>query len=151
MKTLPLRPNICLLVFDRRRLLFVGERLGEPGVWQFPQGGIEDGTSLEENALRELEEELGAPRFAFRLVKKLRSANSYEFSKPPAYAEGKWRGQQQSFYLVEFTGDDSQIDLARHEPEFMNWKWCSVEEVKQLAEPKRLKGYLAPLAEFEEF
>ena len=151
MNKLPLRPNVCLLVLNREGRFFLGERLGEPGHWQFPQGGIIPGSALEENALRELEEELGAHANAFRLIKTLKATHSYEWDSPPDYARDKWRGQEQRFVLVEFLGEDSQIDLSRHEPEFMNWKWCSLEEIQKLAEPKRMTGYLAPLDEAEKF
>ena len=151
MNELPLRPNVCMLVYNRDGKLFLGERMGESGLWQFPQGGLEAGSSLEENVLRELEEELGAPGEAFRLIVKLKAVHCYVFEDPPEYARGKWRGQNQCFYLVEYVGEDCQIDVSRYEPEFMNWRWCTVSEVRSMAEPRRLPGYAAPLGEFEEY
>jgi len=148
---LPLRPNVCMLVFNGQHKLFLGERYGEQGLWQFPQGGAEAGFSPEENVLRELEEELGAPGRCFRIIRKLKATNEYEFSEPPEYARGKWRGQSQTFWLVQFCGSDEDLNLNRHEPEFMNWRWCSVEEVMEMAEPKRLPGYLNALKEFENY
>lgn len=150
MTELPYRPNVCLLVYNSEKKLFLGERLGSPGVWQLPQGGIEGGMSLEENVLRELEEELGVSPERFRLVKKLSATHKYDFAVPPPYAVGKWRGQDQIFYLVEFVGTDLDIKLDRHTPEFGRYQWATVAEVKQLAEPRRLPGYIAPLHEFEE-
>jgi len=148
---LPLRPNVCILLFNQEHRLFLGERKGEPGVWQFPQGGAEPSLTLEENVLKELEEELGTPAAKFRIISKLDATNEYNFDVPPAYAEGKWRGQRQTFWLVQFLGEDEDIDLARHEQEFTDYCWCSVDEVRQRAEPKRLRGYMKPLDEFVEF
>ncbi|NLF25125.1 MAG: NUDIX domain-containing protein [Deltaproteobacteria bacterium] len=151
MKVLPLRPNVCLLICNAVGQLFLGERAGCPGVWQFPQGGVESHLSLEENALKEAHEEMGVPLVHLRIIKKLNATHAYEFDVVPEYAIGKWRGQAQSFWLLAYSGSDSEIDLSQYDAEFMNWKWCSVSEVKQLAEPKRLPGYLAALSEYEEW
>lgn len=148
---LPLRPNVCMLVYNRDKRLFLGERDSEPGVWQFPQGGIDPGSSEEETVTKELHEELGAPNNCFQIVSKLKAVHNYEFSKIPPYAVGKWRGQTQTFWLVKFIGNDSQFNLTHHIAEFMNWRWCSVSEVRALAEPKRLPGYEPALIEFEEY
>lgn len=138
---LPLRPNVCMIVLNSRGQIFLGQRHGESGRWQFPQGGAEPDLSLEENVIRELTEELGAPRELFGIVKKLKSTHDYEFIRPPDYAKGHWRGQSQTFWLVEFKGTDADINLKAHTPEFDDFKWCTLEEVRKLAEPIRLKGY----------
>lgn len=151
MTTLPLRPNVCMLVFNSMGKFFLGEREGEPGVWQFPQGGVEPHLSLEQNVLKELNEELGADPALFQIEKKLQATHEYDFQTPPAYARGKWRGQSQTFWLVRFAGSDSDIQLDRFEPEFMSWRWCSFQEAQQLAEPKRWPGYLSPLKESLEY
>ena len=62
MLELPLRPNVCMLLHNQDSDLFLGERYGEAGVWQLPQGGVEAEYSVEENVLRELEEEIGVGR-----------------------------------------------------------------------------------------
>jgi len=148
---LPLRPNVCMLVINSKNLLFLGERAGCPEVWQLPQGGAEAGISLEKSVIRELHEELGAPKRSFEIIKKLRSTHSYEWKKPRTYSEGRFRGQQQTFWLVKFTGQDSEIDLQRYSPEFMRWQWCNVHQVRELAEPARLAGYMQPLREYEDY
>lgn len=146
---LPLRPNVCMLVFNREHKLFLGERFGEPGVWQFPQGGVDTKVSLEENVYRELWEELGLDRDKLQIVKRCQATHSYEFQDPPGYARGKWRGQTQTFWIVSFLGQESDICLTKHEQEFMAWRWCTAGEIRALAEKKRLPGYENPLREFE--
>ena len=150
-KELPLRPNVCMLVYNQENRLFLGERATEPDVWQFPQGGVDPGATEEETVTKELHEELGAPVGCFKIVSKLKAVHNYEFTNIPIYALGKWRGQAQTFWLVKFVGNDSQFNLAHHVQEFMSWKWCSVNEVRALAESKRLPGYEPALKEFEEF
>lgn len=145
--TLPLRPNVCMLVRNRSGLFFLGQRHGEPEVWQLPQGGVDAGMSLEQNVLRELCEELGADENLFSIVKKLIFTHEYEFDRPPDYAKGKWRGQSQTFWLVDFLGSDKDIRLDLYEPEFSDFRWCTAEEVKARSEPKRAPAYSLALAE----
>ncbi|MDC0358239.1 NUDIX domain-containing protein, partial [Oligoflexia bacterium] len=128
-----------------------GERAGAPGVWQFPQGGAEEGFTLQENVLKELYEELGVVKEKLSIVKQLNATHEYEWDNPPDYAVNRWRGQTQTFWLVQFLGSDDDFVLDRFQIELMNWKWCSVDEVQAMAQPKRLPGYLEPLQEFEEY
>jgi putative (di)nucleoside polyphosphate hydrolase len=151
-KKLPLRPNVCMLVYNNKGKLFLGERDGEPEHWQFPQGGAEPRYTLRQNVIRELREELGLKKRSIGKLTKLQSTHEYEWRTPPRYAHKKWRGQKQTFWLVEFIGSDSDIDLTAYkEPEFASWRWCSVAEVKRRAAPFRIAGYRAPLREFLEF
>jgi len=149
MKKMPLRPNVCMLVYNSRGQLWIGERFNKRGHWQFPQGGVEPGASLKENVLREIREELGLSPRSLGRIKKLKSRHSYFWKTIPDYARGRWWGQSQTFWLIEFTGDDSDIDLAAdREQEFRRWKWASVTTIRKLAAKERRKGYEAPLGEF---
>lgn len=138
-----------MLVINQEGKIFLGERAGNPGIWQFPQGGVEENKSLEESVLRELHEELGVEESSLHIIRKLDAVNEYDWTDPPAYGKGKWRGQSQTYWLVEFTGDDREINLSRFEDEFMSWRWCTLQEVRMLAEPKRLPAYERALAEIE--
>lgn len=141
-----------MLLFNSKHRLFLGERAGCPGVWQFPQGGAKKKLSLEQNVLKELQEEVGLSSELLRIERQLESTNEYEFRNPPEYAKNRWRGQSQTFWLVQFLGQDDDINLNFEEkPEFMNWRWARVSEVKELAEPVRLSGYLPALDEFSAF
>jgi len=152
LKRLPLRPNVCMLVYNQRGELFLGERCNKRGHWQLPQGGAEPRYTPRENVIREIKEELGLKRRHIGRIKKLDSKHEYEWDKAPKYARGRWRGQKQTFWLVEFIGNDSDIDLAAFkEPEFSSWRWCSVSEVKRRAAPVRRAGYQGALAEFTAF
>jgi len=143
-----------MLVINEEKKLLLGERIkrhGRGGIWQFPQGGVEPNLSLEENVIKELTEELGAPADKFQILKKLEATHQYDFDDTPPYAVGRWRGQRQTFWLVRFMGTDSDFKLDAVVPEFTSFQWCTIEEVKTLAEPKRLPGYLPPLVEVETF
>ena len=66
--TLPYRPNVGAVLFDRRGMVFVARRAdlpnaeGAPGGWQLPQGGIDANEDPRGAVLRELAEEIGTDR-----------------------------------------------------------------------------------------
>lgn len=148
---LPLRKNVCILLFNNEGKLFLGERKGEAGEWQFPQGGAEKGYSLAENVSREVCEELGLLPEHFKIVKQLRATHEYEWNEPREYESTLYRGQTQTFWLVEFLGKNSDINIHVQDAEFMNYKWCTSHDVKLTAHQKRLGGYMLPLREFEDY
>jgi putative (di)nucleoside polyphosphate hydrolase len=141
-----------MLVYNSKGRLLLGERYGEPGHWQFPQGGAESRYSLRENVIREVREELGLHKRHIGRITKLASKHEYEWRTPPRYAHKKWRGQKQTFWLVEFVGADNDIDLKSHkEQEFGAWEWCSATEVARRVPSFRRAGYRGPLREFLDF
>jgi putative (di)nucleoside polyphosphate hydrolase len=143
------RENVCLFIINQDNKLFIGERLKEPGIWQLPQGGVEKEFTLEENAIREASEELGASAALFEVLKKFDATHKYDYSVVPNYAQGKFRGQKQTFWLVQFWGDDKDIKLDRFHPEFLSYRWINSNELLTTVEAKRAPGYTAPLKEFE--
>ena len=51
---LPYRPGVGMVLFNKSGLVFTGRRLDtDADAWQFPQGGIDEGETPEEAALRE--------------------------------------------------------------------------------------------------
>jgi putative (di)nucleoside polyphosphate hydrolase len=147
MQDLPYRPNVCLLIFNKNNLIFVGERKDCPNIWQFPQGGVEPEFSLEENAIKEACEELGVKKDLLKIRKKLAVTHKYDFQKPPEYAIGKWRGQEQTFWVLDFLGQDSDIKLDLHTPEFMSFKWVEVSFLPNIVEAKRWPSYKKSLVD----
>jgi len=140
-----------MLVYNKRGEIFIGERLNRRGHWQFPQGGAEPDCTLRQNVVRELREELGIPRRTIKRITKLKATHEYDWKKIPAYAKGRWRGQAQTFWAVQYIGKDSEIDLAYfEEPEFKRWRWATVSMVRKIANRRRLKGYEPALKEFLE-
>ena len=57
------RPNVAAIIvssdYPEKKEIFIAERTDLAGVWQFPQGGIDEGESSEEALFRELKEEIG--------------------------------------------------------------------------------------------
>lgn len=114
------RPNISCVVFREK---FPGEReyliVRKPRTqhaWQFPQGGIEKGESIEIAAKRELMEELGTTMF--ELIKKSSHVYFYKF---PDGAKDGFIGQKQMYYWIRFTGEDADIHINKEELAEFAW------------------------------
>ena len=158
---LPSRPCAGMAVFNRDGRVFIGRRMDGPEhvddthAWQMPQGGVDPGEDTYEAALRELYEETN-----IRTVEKLgeiREWLAYDIPREivgQAWG-GKYRGQTQKWYALRFTGDDSEIDIARpaggHEPEFVEWKWEQLEETPDLIVPFKRSVYERVVREFAKF
>ena len=148
------RPNVGVVLVDRRGLVFVGRRGDtDSEAWQMPQGGIDAGETPAAAGLRELQEETGiAPD---RVVPLAETAFWLAYDLPPALAAGKWggryRGQAQKWVALRFLGADADVDLARHHPEFVAWRWASPDEVVAGVVAFKRPVYRAVLAEFRAF
>ncbi len=129
--------------------VFVGQRLDNPGpAWQMPQGGIDAGESPWQAAVRELAEETGITSATL-----LAEAPDWlPYDLPPALLaslwNGQYRGQTQRWFLMRFTGDDSEIQLDSAHPEFSAWQWLPPESLLDHAVPFKRAVYAQVLAWF---
>jgi len=147
-ESLPYRPCVGIMLLDAAGRVFVARRRDTTDAWQMPQGGIDDGETVHEAALRELKEEIGTDRAEIlgTTVEKLR------YDLPDHLLgkvwKGRWRGQEQVWVAARFTGADSDIDLATEHPEFDAWKWVAPNDLTSLIVPFKRPVYEAVLAEF---
>ena len=49
---------------------------------------------------------------------------------------------------MRFTGQDGDIDLHAHEPEFSDWEWFDLDEIPRLIVPFKRPTYEAVIAGF---
>ncbi len=139
---LPYRPCVGLCLFNRHGLVFVGERIDSRGAWQMPQGGIDDGEDIITAAYRELKEEIGTDKAD--IIKIAEQKICYDV--PPELSTkhwgGKYRGQEQTWVALRFTGQDSDIRLDAHLPqEFDKWQWVSLSDTVNLIVPFKRETY----------
>jgi len=152
---LPYRPCAGIMLVNAQRKVFVGQRLDSPDsdAWQMPQGGIDDGETPREAALRELQEETGITPGLAEIV--AQSREEYRYDLPGTLMGkiwgGKWRGQRQSWFLMRFLGVDSDVDITTQHKEFSHWKWAEMAELPELIVPFKKKIYQDIIAEFSEF
>lgn len=147
----PYRPCVGVMLLSRDGKVLVGQRLDMPSAaWQMPQGGIDKGEDPRSAALRELKEEIGTDA-----VEILAESDGWMRYDLPGDLQGRlwggrFRGQEQKWYLARFLGQDSDIDLDTEAPEFSAWKWAEPRELPDLIVPfkrdlyRRLLEIFAP-------
>jgi putative (di)nucleoside polyphosphate hydrolase len=144
---LPYRPGVGVMLLDPAGRVFAGQRTDNPApAWQMPQGGIDPGESPYEAALRELYEETNV-----RSVSLLAEAPDwYAYDLPALVAgrawKGRYRGQNQKWFLFRFEGDEAEIDIqqpggGRHRAEFDEWRWEALERLPELIIPFKRPVY----------
>ena len=146
---LPYRPGVGLMVLSPEGLVFVARRIDMPSeAWQMPQGGIDEGETPEQAALREFREEVGTDKV--EIIAESERWLSYDLPEEllPRLWGGRFRGQNQKWFLVRFTGTDDDIDIATENPEFLDWKWVELETIPDLIVPFKRRLYEDLVAEF---
>jgi putative (di)nucleoside polyphosphate hydrolase len=150
---LPYRPCAGFMLVNREGLVFVGERIDASahGFWQMPQGGIDKGEDVRDAALRELEEETGIGAHLVEVI--AQGSQPFLYDLPPELLgkvwKGKYRGQEQYWFLGRFLGKDADINLDAHDPpEFHAWQWVAPAALPDLIVPFKRDVYAALVAEF---
>ena len=141
-ENLPYRSGVGIVVLNKDNKVFVAERIdGKKNFWQMPQGGVDDGENYVDAAYRELKEETSIESVA--LIKELDGLISYKL--PPHLLgiiwSGKFKGQQQKWFLMKFLGQDSEINIKTKIPEFCEWKWIDLENITDLVVDFKLHVY----------
>ena len=147
--SLPYRPCVGVLLANREGLVFAGERIDTPGAWQMPQGGIDRGETPRDAALRELHEETGVSPALVTV--EAETADWVRYDLPPELLgkvwKGRFRGQEQKWFLLRFEGRDAEIDIATAHPEFSRWRWLDPSELLALIVPFKRGVYAQVLGE----
>ncbi len=141
-KNLPLRSGVGIVVLNKDNKVFVAKRIDNPKeFWQMPQGGVDIGEEFITAAYRELEEETSIKNVI--LIKELDGFITYDL---PDHLlgiiwKGKYRGQEQKWFLMRYLGKDSEINIKTKKPEFLEWKWVDLELITDLVVDFKLHVY----------
>lgn len=148
---LPYRPCVGIMLVNAEGLVFVGRRIDQTiEGWQMPQGGIDDGETPAEAALRELKEEAGTDKAV--VIGEMDEWLAYDLPQHllGVALHGRYRGQRQKWFALRFTGTDSDIDIRTHEPEFGEWRWLALEALPRLVVPFKRDTYAKVIAAFRD-
>lgn len=129
---LPYRPCVGVMLINGAGHVFVGQRRDrDQDAWQMPQGGVEKGEHAEVAALRELEEETGISPQSVSVVAQTEDWLPYDLpiDLVPNIWKGRFRGQEQKWFLLRFHGADDEINLDTEHPEFSEWRWLPLDDL----------------------
>lgn len=148
---LPYRPCVGIVLANREGRIFAGQRLdSEVAAWQMPQGGIDPGEDPRDAALRELWEETGVTRDLVTV--EAETADWVRYDLPPHLLgrvwKGRFRGQEQRWFLMRFKGADNQIVIETEHPEFSEWTWIDPRDLVEKIVPFKRDVYAQVIAEF---
>ena len=139
---LPLRDGVGIIVLNKDNKVFVARRIDNPkNFWQMPQGGVDKGEDYLNAAYRELEEETSIK--TVELIKEIDGLITYEL---PSHLlgiiwRGKYKGQNQKWFVMKFLGSDNEINIKTKHPEFFDWKWIELEKITDVVVDFKLNVY----------
>ena len=141
-KNLPLRSGVGIVLLNNKNKVFVAKRIDNPkNFWQMPQGGVGQSENYYEAALRELKEETSI--VSVELIKEIE--NKFTYILPDNLIgiiwKGKFKGQKQKWFVMRFSGKDSEININTKHPEFLDWKWIDLEDLTKIAVNFKLSVY----------
>ena len=149
LEKLPFRLGVGAVLFNRERKVFAAQRADMiSAAWQMPQGGIDKGEDPQAAVFRELEEETGTANA--QLLAESRDWLSYDLPPDlvPKLWKGRYRGQKQKWYALEFLGQDDEIDIFGPHAEFKAWKWADFVDLPALIVPFKRDLYRRVFEEF---
>ena len=119
------RPNVAFILENAAGQVLIGERRDIAGSWQFPQGGVHQGESLEEALYREVEEEILLPSWRYRM-NQLKGPYRYQFSKG---LEKKGAiGQEQHYFHALLLREELPLKMKDTSREFRALRWITPNE-----------------------
>ena len=141
-KDLPLRNGVGIVVLNKQNKVFVAKRIDNPkDFWQMPQGGVDNGENFLTAAYRELEEETSIKNV--ELIQEIDGTTTYELPKHllGIIWRGKYKGQKQKWFLMRYLGEDSEINIKTHKPEFLEWRWIDLSMITEVVVGFKLHVY----------
>ena len=141
-ENLPLRSGVGIVLLNKSNKVFVAKRIDNPkNFWQMPQGGVDTREDFLTAAYRELEEETSIKNV--KLISELNGLTTYNLPDRllGIIWKGKYKGQKQKWFLMRFTGEDKEININTHHPEFLDWKWIELNQLTNVVVDFKLHVY----------
>lgn len=150
---LPYRPCVGVMLINADGHVFVGQRNDrDVDAWQMPQGGVDKGEAPQDAALRELWEETGVTADLVEVIAETDGWLPYDLPHDivPRIWKGRYRGQEQKWFLLRFNGTDDQVNIQTEHPEFTEWRWLPVDQLVDNIVPFKRDVYAKVVAAFEQ-
>ena len=144
------RPCVGIVLINDGSI-FAGQRLDyKSDAWQMPQGGIEENESPIRAAIRELKEETGINKKHIKIILESKNWINYDLPKEliPKLWNGKFVGQSQKWFAMEFLGSDSDVNINTKNPEFSKWQWMTKNKLLDRIVPFKKRVYENILSQF---
>jgi len=124
------RPNVAALILNEHGSLLICERTTIPGAWQFPQGGVDPGETIEKALTREIREEVGLNFDHYEVVSR---KDGYRYLYPAEVRMKKQKkhgshGQEQTYFLCKLKPGAPAIDINQTPQEFRAYRWIDPHE-----------------------
>lgn len=147
----PYRQNVVAIVVNEKREVFVGKRNTKPtssfwagqrapaqllNYWQFPQGGIDAGESVESGAIRELKEETSIKEAELLFISSYQNRYTWEHSYRMVLSNPlPFKGQHQSIAYFYYQSDGKSLLIDQHE--FIDYTWVPFTQLETVLHPER--------------
>jgi len=121
------RPNVAFILEKEDGRILICERSDARGAWQFPQGGVDKGETLEEALYREVMEEIALDRKDYQVLGR-KGPYRYEFGG--GRTKKGFGGQEQIYFRALFLGEDAMILSGADSKEFRAARWIRPDQFR---------------------
>lgn len=121
------RSNVAFILEKEDGRILICERSDILGAWQFPQGGVDAGETLEEALFREVMEEISLEPTDYSVIER-KGPYRYEFGG--GRTKKGFGGQEQTYFRARFLGEDSLILAGSGSKEFRAARWIRPEQFR---------------------